>query len=141
MVHNEVSYLDNEFPIEVYLRARQLSGENFTLSVTDPKGRQVFKKNLTIDEDVWFQRVDLFLKAKSAGLQRYQVEVVTEADEANKDNNQRSFPIEVVSNRKKVALIGREPTLILAAISDALLAVEKYEIDKALPGALQLTKW
>lgn len=128
VVSNGVSYLNNNFPIEIYLKARQLSGSNYTLTVSDNSGKTLHTQRGTVSGADFFQRVDLFLKAEKVGLQQFVVSVSRVGAEENLDNNVRTFAVDVLNNQKKVSIIGSGPHPDMAAIANALKAVEKYEV-------------
>ncbi len=132
IIANDVSYLGNEFPVEIYLRARGFDGENFKLSVRNAAGSELFSKTISIGNNDFFQRENLFLKAGKVGLQRFTVSVSPLNGEANSQNNFRSFSVEILDNRKKVAVIGSAPHPDMAAVFNALQTVEKYEVQSYL---------
>src|SRR5690606_9489957 len=48
LAHNEITYLNNEFPVEIGVRARKLSGKNFRISIADEDGNILFRGNESI---------------------------------------------------------------------------------------------
>lgn len=141
VVSNNVSYLNNDFPVEIYLKARQLSGNNYSITITDTDGKRLFAQTKAIEDNDYFQRIDLFLKAEKVGLQRFTVNVSQVGGEENLDNNSRSFTVDVLNNRKKVNIIGSGPHPDMAALANALRSVEKYEVNSYiatdLPASLE----
>ncbi len=129
VVHNNVSYLNNNFPVEIYLKARELEGGNYTVSVSDNSGKKLYSQNKAITGRDYFERMDLFIKAEKVGLQRYTVNVTPVGGEENLQNNTRSFTVDVLNNRKKVYIIGTGPHPDMAALANALNSVEKYEVE------------
>ncbi len=129
VVHNNVSYLNNNFPVEIYLKARELEGGNYTVSVSDNSGKKLYSQNKAITGRDYFERIDLFIKAEKVGLQRYTVNVTPVGGEENLQNNTRSFTVDVLNNRKKVYIIGTGPHPDMAALANALNSVEKYEVE------------
>lgn len=136
VVHNNVSYLNNRFPVEVYLKARELEGKSYTLTISDSKGKELYRANSTIGGKDYFERIDLFLNAEKIGLQRYVVNVTAAEGEKNTENNIRGFTVEVLNNKKKVFIIGSGPHPDMAAIGNALKSVEKYEVQSFIAADL-----
>ena len=128
LVHNKVSYLNNEFPLEVYMRARSMSGEEFTMTVYDPGGNEVFQKRYTSTQEDFFIRESLFLAARKEGFQRYSVVLESENGGEPVENNRSVFSIEVLTNKKKILLVSSAPHPDLAAIKGAVQSADRYEI-------------
>ncbi len=128
VVHNNVSYLNNNFPVEIYVKARELSGGNYTVSVSDNQGKQIYSQAKTIKGGDYFERIDLFIKAEKVGLQRFVANISPVGDEENLENNSRVFSVDILNNRKKVHIIGTGPHPDMAALGNALKSVEKYEV-------------
>ncbi len=129
VVHNNVSYLNNNFPVEVYLKARELNGGNYTITISDNSGKKLFSQKKTISGNDYFERIDLLIKAEKIGLQRFTVNVTPVENEENLQNNSRGFTVDVLNNRKKVYVIGTGPHPDMAALANALKSVEKYEVE------------
>lgn len=128
VIHNKVTYLNNEFPVEIYLRARAMPGRQYQLRIIDPAGRTLINESYEIDSDDYFKRVSFYLEAVKEGFQRYTV--VLESDELEEplQNNHSAFSIEVLSNRKQVLLLADAPHPDLGAIANALQSAEQYEL-------------
>lgn len=132
IVHNEISYLNNSFPVEVKIRARDLAGEVSKLMIKDQRGRLVFQKNIKISQSNDFQNIELFISPDSIGLQSFNISLVPIETEVETRNNYRSFSIEVVDNRKKILILASSPHPDIAAIHSALKNFEKYELEVVL---------
>lgn len=129
LVHNEISYLNNSFPVEVKIRARDLKGKETFLRIKDDRGNQVFQKSIKIEQTNEFLNIELFINPDSIGLQNYYLSLIPIEEEVEKRNNYRSFSIEVVDNRKKVLILGSSPHPDIAALNSALKNYEKYEVE------------
>ena len=129
VVHNNVSYLNNNFPVEIYLKARELEGGSYTVSIADNSGKKLFSQNKSIKGNDYFERIDLFINAEKVGLQRFTVNVTPVGTEENLNNNTRGFTVDVLNNRKKVHIMGTGPHPDMGAIANALKSVEKYEVE------------
>lgn len=132
LIHNEISYLNNSFPVEVKIRARDLIGKESILRIKNDRGDQVYQKAFKISKINEFLNVELFISPDSIGLQNYHVSLSPIEEEVEKRNNYRSFSIEVVDNRKKVLILGSAPHPDMAALNSALKNYEKYEVEVAL---------
>ena len=132
VIHNEISYLNNSFPLEIKIRARDLVGETSNLTIKDERGKKVFSQKININQLNDFQSIELFLNPDSIGLQQYNISLNPIEGELEKRNNYRTFNIEVVDNRKKILILGKSPHPDIAALNSALKNFEKYEVDISL---------
>lgn len=128
VISNRVSYLNNNMPVEVYLRARQLEGNSFKLRVNDLKGTLLYSKNFNINSADYFERVNFYLKAEKVGIQRYVVSVDELQNEVNTTNNRSTFSVEVLDNKKKIHIVGRGPHPDIGALNESLKQLERYEV-------------
>lgn len=138
LIHNEISYLNNSFPVEVKIRARDLKGKETRLRIQDSRGKEVFKQDIKISQSNDFQNVELFISPDSIGLQKYRVSLNPLSEETETRNNYRSFNIEVLDNRKKILILGSSPHPDMAALNSALKNYEKYEVEVALENAYNI---
>ena len=132
LVHNELSYLDNNFPLEVSIRARKLSNKEVKVVVKNKNGTAVDHQNLKIKGSNFFSKLSFYIKAKEVGLQRYTVSLSVLEGEKSVTNNSESFSIEVIDNRKKILILGSAPHPDMGAIASALSYLDKYEVSTAI---------
>lgn len=137
VVHNQISYLNNEFPVEIYVRGRALDGERYQVKVIGPDGLVLIDESHAVDGNDYFRRHSYFLKAKEEGFQRCSVVIETSAGEP-KENNRAVFSIEVLSDRKQVLILGSAPHPDLAALGNALRSAERYEVTSRVSSTLPL---
>lgn len=127
LLHNEIAYLGNEFPLEVDLLFNQLKGEKGQLSIY--KGnRKVDQKQFSIEESEELQSFRFNIKAAEIGLQRYEVVLGRIDDEENTANNRREFYIDVLDGRQKILLLYDGPHPDIAAINAAISSQKNYQL-------------
>ena len=136
LVHNEVTYLDNDFPVEINVKAAQLSGKSGKLRILNSKGKELFQRELEIEGNADFIKVKTKLEATSVGLQRYTVRLETLSDEANVRNNSRSFVIDVIDNRKKITFVSATVHPDIGAVKSALEQNKNYEVQVRSPAGM-----
>jgi hypothetical protein len=126
--HNRITYLNNIFPLEVTIEARQAEGSRSRIKV-------IHQENILQQEDViinsnnYFETFTFNLEANETGIKRYRVELETTDGEISAENNIREFFIEVIDSRQKVLIIGASPHPDIGAIRQSLDANENYETD------------
>ncbi len=136
LVHNELTYLNNQFPLEINLRGRKMNGRNFRVSVTNRSGTVLFSESGRAEGDNYFQKIETYLPAKEVGLQRYFVRLEA-GEEEQTGNNSQAFSIEVIDNRKKIWITGSSPHPDMSAVAIALGKLDKYEVQSGLWGSFQ----
>src|SRR5690606_15706666 len=107
---------------------RQLQDEPYELTVKASNGSTVFSKKISIGSQDYFERVNFFIKAEKAGVQRYTVSVGPVSGEVNVSNNTAVFSVEVLDNKKKISIIAYGPHPDVGALNQALKTLERYEV-------------
>lgn len=127
LLHNEIAYLDNEFPLEVDLLFNKIDQGSTTLKVFK-NGKLLKKESVDLKESSDFQTIRFNLKAEEVGLQRYTVVLEGFDDEVNLENNKRDFYIDVLDGRQQILLLYDGPHPDISAINSALKAQKNYEL-------------
>lgn len=129
--HNKLTYLNNIFPVEITIEARQASGERSRLTITH-NNESVFEQNIAIDSDHYFETITANLTAEEEGIQRYSVSLEPIDNEISIDNNFRDFFIEVIDSRQRVLIMAASPHPDVGAIRSSLEDNENYEVAVSL---------
>jgi hypothetical protein len=131
VVHNQITYLGNTFPVEVHTNADKLGGTRSTLQLF--KGSQLLEsREISIAGNAFYQQSNFQLKADAPGVHRYRAVLSTVPGEATTINNSFDFYVEVLDGRQKVLIVADAPHPDVAAIRSALLLTGKYEADVSL---------
>lgn len=126
--HNKQALKGNFFPVEIKVAANKLSGKSAVLTVSEGK-EELFRKNITLSGNRYFESVKLSLEAKSVGIHHYQVNLTELDGEVTHKNNHTQFFVEVVESKDKVAIVYNAPHPDVAAIKEALELSENYEVE------------
>ena len=129
--HNRITYLGNEFPLLVRIKADHLWGKATRLSVLY-EGKEVVGQDVAITDDPLVAEVPLLVKADAAGLQRYTVALRSVDGEATKANNTQDIFVDVLDERRKMLILARSPHPDVAAIRLAMVPVEGYQVEVAM---------
>ncbi len=127
LIHNQQTYQGSAFPVNVQIEAQALAGKSFKLSIRGPEGL-VHSETLRITSPNFYDASQIYLKAQKPGLQRYVVRLEALEGEENLDNNQGSFVIEVIDQRKKIVVLAHGPHPDVAALKAALAQKKVYEV-------------
>jgi hypothetical protein len=129
--HNRITYLGNEFPLLVRLKADHLRGKTTRLSVMH-NGKEVASKDIAIGADPMIAEVPLMVKAELAGLQRYTVSLRKVEGEVTTANNVQDIFVDVLDDRRKILILERAPHPDVAAIRLAMGSLEGYTVEHEL---------
>lgn len=125
--HNRLTYLGNQFPVEVEVEARQLSGRSSRLTISKA-GETLFSQNLSFTNEMQLERILVELEAEAPGMQRYTVALAPVEGEISLANNIQEFFIEVIDSRQKVLILANSPHPDVGAIRMALEESDNYEV-------------
>jgi hypothetical protein len=123
--HNAYAFLDNNFPIEVFVENNSNSATKTNL--------KLFQDNQLISQ----QNIELLpnatgqfkfeIKAKQIGKQTYKIVVDALKNEKNIINNKKSFGIEVIDNRYNILLVSEIIHPDISALKSSISASNQYK--------------
>ncbi|MCB9263157.1 MAG: hypothetical protein H6607_12355 [Flavobacteriales bacterium] len=125
---NAITFLGNQFPVEVTLNATKASAQNVELSIWQ-NGQKLSSKGLTIDNPRFSTTHTFILKADKVGLQTYTVRATVLNNELNESNNQMQVYTEVLDGRQKILVLAHAPHPDIAALRGAIENNEQYEMN------------
>lgn len=131
VLHNRMAYLNNQFPVEVQIRAQHLQGGQTVCSITR-NGKELYTKLIMIDRDDFMINLPVMLQAEETGIQRYSIRLSAVEGENSKLNNARDIFIDVMDGREKILLLADAPHPDIAAIKSSLENNENYEVESKL---------
>jgi hypothetical protein len=100
---NEFAYLNNEFPLELFVSQNTSINTTQTLSIVE-NNVKIASKSITIPAK-GSTKVEFLLKAKPVGMKLLKAELEPLQNEKNLSNNKKSISIEVIDYRSKILLI------------------------------------
>jgi hypothetical protein len=128
---NEVTFLNNEFPVEVDLEAYKIGKRSVKIHLIH-KGQKIATETVNYANGINdFQQVNFAITAKETGFQTYTVQLETVEGEYSIKNNVRTFYVEVLDSRNKVLLLANAPHPDIAAFKEVLTQNENIEVVNA----------
>lgn len=100
---NEFAYLNNEFPLELFVSQNTSINTTQTLSIVE-KNVKIASRSITIPAK-GSTKVEFLLRAKPVGIKLLKAELEPLQNEKNLTNNKKSISIEVIDSRSKILLI------------------------------------
>ncbi|ARN77575.1 hypothetical protein BST97_05985 [Nonlabens spongiae] len=116
---NRYSYLNNEFPVEAIVN---YSGEDPVRSrFTVSEGNEIlYSQDLSFGANSDSEIINFELKSTSVGLKSMRAQVTPLDNEKNKENNSRSFAVEVIDEQAKILIHASAPHPDLGALKKAI---------------------
>jgi hypothetical protein len=136
---NSYTYLNNKFPVEVFL---QYDGNDRVQKKFNVKhnGKTVYTKYLNFSSDQNSQKIQFYLPATTVGMLKYQCDIATLDNEKNTLNNLKNFTVEVVNENAKVLILSKtnHPDISMIKRSIEMNKQRKVIIEKDLNKTHQL---
>lgn len=101
---NKYAFLKNKFPVEVFLQynGNKTISTNFSI---EKNGKKISSQTVNFDKKNKVQSLQILLEADRVGLQKYKAVISSSAKEKNTYNNVKNFAVEVIDQRKEIAII------------------------------------
>lgn len=127
--HNAVSYLGNEFPVEISLSTKAWKEKPVQLIIRDHSGKKVHEENWNTPAQSDFKILRTKLTSKKIGINTYTVQVVSQESEKNTKNNLEKFSIDVLDVKNKILLLASEVHPDHHAIHQSIKSNIDYEVE------------
>jgi hypothetical protein len=128
---NRIAYLNNEFPVEIFVKADKLGGFRSQLEVLK-KDSSLFKRMINITSGNFFEKISFHIKATEPGLQRYSLRLRGVDNEITQANNNLDIFIDVVEDRQKILILSQAPHPDISALMQTLTTNKNYIVDEYL---------
>ncbi|MBA4251107.1 MAG: hypothetical protein C0425_06460 [Chlorobiaceae bacterium] len=125
--YNEIIYAGTTTTISASILNKGYSGKQIRASL--------FEENILVENKIFtleqnFQNVEFTYEPKSKGEKKLSIQVEELAGEFSKENNNKSFFIDVLSNKIKVLLVGGTPSTDLVFIKNSLALDTNIVVDQ-----------
>ena len=101
---NKYAFLKNKFPVEVFLQYNGNKSVSTNFSI-EKNGKKVISQAVNFDKKNKVQSVQILLEADRVGLQKYKAVLSSSVKEKNTYNNNKNFAVEVLDQKKEIAII------------------------------------
>ncbi|MBC5834170.1 hypothetical protein G6N05_04665 [Flavobacterium sp. F372] len=101
---NKYAFLKNKFPVEVFLQYNGSKAISANFSI-EKNGKKISSQAINFDKKIKVQSVQILLEADRVGLQKYKAVISSATKEKNTYNNVKNFAVEVIDQRKEIAII------------------------------------
>lgn len=129
--HNKLTFLNNQFPIEIYALANKSNGQKTTLKILHNE-TVVFSKEYLINSNNYSISETIILDAKQVGTQHYKVVFSTIENEVSTKNNSKDIYIDVLDGRQNILLLANAPHPDIKTIKASIETNENYKVTSTL---------
>jgi hypothetical protein len=128
---NRISFVGNEFPLEIIIEAKKSAGFSTRLSIK--RNEEVLHNQLIeITQDDFLERQTVYLKSDEPGIQRFTVSLSQIADEITIENNVQDVFIDMLEGKQNVLLLADAPHPDVSAIKQAVQSNVNFKIEDYL---------
>ncbi|MFT5723139.1 MAG: hypothetical protein ACI9JN_000248 [Bacteroidia bacterium] len=125
---NAVTFLGNQFPLEVIVNATKASGQSVELSVWH-NGQKIDKHQIVIQGQRFTIDHSFLLTASQKGNQQYIVRVSFVEGEVNRTNNSKQVYTDVLDVKQKILLAAHAAHPDVAVLRKVIMDNDQYELE------------
>jgi len=130
-IHNKLTFLGNQFPIEIAAVAHQCANQNTQLTITH-NGKQLFTKKYDVISERFIINENVLFEAEEVGIQHYKISLSTVNDEISYVNNVKDIYIEVLDGRQNILILTNAPHPDVKALKLSIESNENYKVTNQL---------
>ena len=127
----KVVYLGDKFQLDINWGAYNLSGTTARIKVFDEDGRTLLDKSKSISKEEIFDIDNVIIDAAKPGVQKYKVQITTNASEDIQSNNYQNAYVEILDGRKNVLLLYQGAHPDIKALKTVIENNKNYEVELA----------
>ncbi|MBE9469130.1 MAG: hypothetical protein IMY72_12530 [Bacteroidetes bacterium] len=132
--YNRIVFLGDKFPIQLTINANQQKKSVTYLNIYN-NNKQVYSQKILINNNNFSSTLNILLKAKNSGLQKYKIELLSESKEISKINNSKIIAVDVIKNKQNILILSYSPHPDIGALREVLernenFKLEYYTVDK-----------
>ena len=129
--HNKLTFLGNQFPIEIEAEANQCEDQTTRLTITH-NGKELFNKQFNINATHFLINENVLFEAKEVGVQHYRVMLSKIDGEISNQNNVQDIYIEVLDGRQNILILSNAPHPDVKALKLSIESNENYKVTTEL---------
>ena len=130
-IHNKLTFLGNQFPIEITATAHQCANQKTQLTIIH-NGKQLFSKLYAINSERFAINENVLFEAEEVGVQHYKISLSTVDGEISTVNNVKDIYIEVLDGRQNILILANAPHPDVKALKLSIESNENYKVTNQL---------
>lgn len=128
---NKIAYMDDEFPMEITVKALKADGQSTTLQLFH-EDKVLFSKPISINGDKYSLTLPFKTSCSKAGVHKFTLKLAECENEANRANNVREFFVEILDSRQNIVLLAAVPHPDISAIKQSISKNKNYNVETQL---------
>lgn len=124
---NKITFLNNQFPIEILAWANRTKGKKTLLTVKH-NNQVIFSKEYVLEQSHQLIEETIMIDAKEKGVQKYTVAFSAVDNEISMENNAKDIFIEVLDGRQNILLLANAPHPDIKALKNSIETNKNYEV-------------
>jgi len=128
--HNEITYFENEFPVQFDILSNFNSEKPHLLSVRN-NGDTVYEEWIDLKNQNPISK-QIYLKALEKGVQYFDIQISSFDGEKNIQNNKHKIAIDVLNNIQNILILGSTPHPDIAALKETIEKSKNYKVRSEL---------
>lgn len=127
VITNKSVLIGNSFEISAQFASTGFSNKQVVI-VLKKEGKVIQKKEWFITNRSDYFRLSFFEKAVEKGVSSYQIEILSPAEDKNKQNDSKSVLVDVVEGKKKVLILANSPHPDIRMFEAILASSEQFQV-------------
>lgn len=129
--HNSIAFQNNDFPVEVVIRADKCKGERSAINIY-LDGQMIESKSFFIDNNDFIKTFQFSLNSGRSGVKSYKLVVSNVKDELITANNSIDFFIDIIDDKQKILILSKAPHPDIGALKSAIGSNVNYSLEDFL---------
>ncbi|WP_194852641.1 hypothetical protein [Nonlabens antarcticus] len=125
---NRYSYLNNEYPVEVFLNYTGDADVNTVFKITE-NGNTLFEQAVSFSKSEKSAVLNFNLTSNSVGLHRMLAQIQWITSEKNRENNSRNFAVEVIDQQSKILILSNTFHPDMSALKSAIESNKQRSVE------------
>ena len=126
--HNDISFIGNEFEVEVNLNLKELKGEEQQVKLFFD-GKEIAKQKFKVSSSNEFQKMFFKVRAEKPGEIPLKIVIQNAVQEKNKSNNSKTSFITIKEKKLNLLLVHSAPHPDIRLIKSAFFGVEHINLN------------
>ena len=126
-IHNKITFLGNQFPVDIYAETQQLKGEKTTLTISN-NDKIIWTKNIDVSTNNMPINENVLLEAKIVGVKHYQIKLTAVKGEISLVNNVKDIYVEVLDGRQNILILANAPHPDVKSLKLSIEQNENYKV-------------
>ncbi|NOU61894.1 hypothetical protein [Marinifilum caeruleilacunae] len=123
---NRIGFTNTKLPVRIGVKALQSENRKLKLSIRN-QNKLILQDEILVNSKNFYLEKDYLLEAEKKGLQKFTVQIETDASEYSLKNNTGEFVIDILDSKRKIVIAFDQYHPDLAAMQSAILENSNFD--------------